>query len=101
MSHITGGGITGNLPRVFPAHLSCEISQAKLPQLPLFDWAKQVSNLDNEQMLSTFNCGIGFALIVAAQDIVLVEQVFAKYGINSHLIGQMINKTAMEVNYIA
>ena len=100
MSHITGGGITGNLPRVFPSHLSCEVALAKLPQLPLFAWAQDVSGLDNQQMLSTFNCGIGFALIVNEREVAQIEQVCAKYNINTHVIGRMVAKTEVAVNYI-
>lgn len=100
MSHITGGGITGNLPRIFPEHLSCEVSLSKLPKTNLFEWAQNISNLDNMQMLETFNCGIGFVVIVNQQSVNAVESICAKHGIKTYTLGQMIKQNRAKVNYL-
>mmetsp|Transcript_11972 Transcript_11972/g.22213 ORF Transcript_11972/g.22213 Transcript_11972/m.22213 type:complete len:1163 (+) Transcript_11972:70-3558(+) len=63
MSHITGGGLLENLPRSLPSNVKAEITGH--PPLPnVFSWMKQISGLDDHEMLRTFNCGIGMVLIV-------------------------------------
>jgi len=63
LAHITGGGITENLPRVLPKHLAAEIKMPKLP--PVFAWLQQAGNIPLDDMRRTFNCGIGMALVVS------------------------------------
>jgi len=63
LAHITGGGLLENLPRSLPSNVKAEITGH--PSLPnVFTWMKQVSGLDNHEMLRTFNCGVGMVLIV-------------------------------------
>jgi len=63
LAHITGGGLLENLPRSLPSNVKAEI--ACHPPLPnVFSWMKQISGLDDHEMLRTFNCGIGMVLIV-------------------------------------
>ena len=63
LAHITGGGLLENLPRSLPSNVKAEITGH--PPLPyVFSWMKQVSGLDDHEMLRTFNCGIGMVLIV-------------------------------------
>ncbi len=63
MAHITGGGLLENLPRSLPKGIVAEID-GHPPLPPVFAWMKQVSGLDDHEMLRTFNCGIGMVLIV-------------------------------------
>ncbi len=63
LAHITGGGLLENLPRSLPPNVKAEITGH--PPLPnVFSWMKQISGLDDHEMLRTFNCGIGMVLIV-------------------------------------
>jgi len=63
LSHITGGGLLENLPRSLPSNVKAEItSHPALP--PVFSWMRQISGLDDHEMLRTFNCGVGMVLIV-------------------------------------
>ena len=63
LAHITGGGLLENLPRSLPSDVKAEITGH--PPLPsVFNWMKQISGLDDHEMLRTFNCGIGMVLIV-------------------------------------
>ena len=63
LAHITGGGLLENLPRSLPSNVKAEITGH--PPLPnVFSWMKQISGLDDHEMLRTFNCGIGMVLIV-------------------------------------
>jgi phosphoribosylformylglycinamidine cyclo-ligase len=68
MAHITGGGITGNLPRCLPENVAARVDPASWTRPQLFDWLQKAGNVEPEEMLRTFNCGIGLAVVVAAAD---------------------------------
>ncbi len=68
MAHITGGGITGNLPRCLPAGVAARVDANSWTRAPLFTWLQQAGNVAPEEMLRTFNCGIGMCVVVAAAD---------------------------------
>jgi phosphoribosylformylglycinamidine cyclo-ligase len=67
MAHITGGGITENIPRVLPAGLTAEIKKGSWAMPPLFTWLQTQGNIVDTEMYKTFNCGIGMAVIVAKE----------------------------------
>ena len=77
MAHITGGGITENIPRVLPPGLTAEINQTSWTLPPLFQWLQAQGNIAHSELYKTFNCGIGMAVIVnkaqAAQAIALLQ----------------------------
>ncbi len=64
MAHITGGGLEGNLCRIIPDGLCAEIDRASLRILPIFKYIKNHGNIGDEEMLRTFNCGVGFNMVV-------------------------------------
>lgn len=64
MAHITGGGIEGNLCRVIPDGLSARIDLSKIRVLNIFKYIRDSGNISDEEMLRTFNCGVGFILVV-------------------------------------
>lgn len=68
MAHITGGGIEGNLCRVIPDGLSAKIDLEKIKILNIFKYIRNNGNISDEEMLRTFNCGVGFNVIVAQKD---------------------------------
>lgn len=68
MAHITGGGIEGNLCRVIPEGLSANIDLSKLKILNIFKYIRNAGNISDEEMLQTFNCGVGFNMVVAQKD---------------------------------
>lgn len=68
MAHITGGGIEGNLCRVIPDGLCAKIDLSKLNILNLFKYIRNNGNISDEEMLRTFNCGVGFNVVVAPKD---------------------------------
>ena len=68
MAHITGGGITENVPRVLPAHVVADIDSAAWQMPKLFHWLREKGNVEEQEMFRTFNCGIGMVVIVAAAD---------------------------------
>jgi phosphoribosylformylglycinamidine cyclo-ligase len=68
LAHITGGGLTGNVPRILPAGTKALIRKASWPRPPVFQWLQQAGSVAEDEMFRVFNCGIGMALIVAASD---------------------------------
>jgi phosphoribosylformylglycinamidine cyclo-ligase len=65
LAHITGGGLSENLPRVLPDGIAAHVDAGAWKALPVFDWLKSAGNLDEAEMLRTFNCGIGLVAVVA------------------------------------
>ena len=68
LAHITGGGLSENLPRILPAGLAAHIDLGVWQSPPVFGWLRQVGNLDDAEMLRTFNCGIGLVAVTAPAD---------------------------------
>jgi len=79
LSHITGGGLLENLPRSLPSGLVAEIQHH--PPLPdVFRWIKEKANLDDREMLRTFNCGVGMVLIVGSYHVSQVKDMLQECG---------------------
>ena len=74
MAHITGGGIEGNLCRVIPEGLCAQIDLSKLKLLNIFKYIRNAGNINDEEMLRTFNCGVGFNVVVAHKDKAAVKK---------------------------
>ena len=68
MAHITGGGITENVPRVLPTNVVADIDSQSWQMPKLFHWLREQGNVAEQEMYRTFNCGIGMVVIVAASD---------------------------------
>ena len=67
MAHITGGGLSENVPRILPEHLTAALEPAKWPLPPLFQWLQREGQVAAGEMHRVFNCGIGMVVIVAAE----------------------------------
>ena len=76
-AHITGGGLIENLLRSVPKNLTLNINLSKIKIIKVFKWLKS-KNISDHEMLKTFNCGIGFCLIVKKKNIPLIKRVFPK-----------------------
>ena len=64
ISHITGGGVLGNIPRMLPKHLNAAIHKDKINPNAIFEWLQKIGNITDTEMLKTFNCGLGVVLSV-------------------------------------
>ncbi len=89
MAHITGGGITENVPRVLPAGLTAEISKTSWALPPLFQWLQTQGNIADIEMYKTFNCGIGMVVIVAKEHAVVAQKLLQDAGETVYEIGHI------------
>lgn len=96
LSHITGGGLLENLPRVMPANTLAEVDLNSWQQPKIFDWLQQEGNISTEEMHRTFNCGIGMVLIVSADKANAALELLAAQGEQAQIIGQIQTSTDAE-----
>ncbi len=87
LSHITGGGLLENLPRVMPKETRAEIDCSAWPRPAIFDWLQQQGNVTTEEMHRTFNCGIGMVLCVAENDATKTIALLQQQGEQAWQIG--------------
>lgn len=90
LAHITGGGFPDNIPRVLPKGLGARIDLSKVSVLPVFKWLARAGNIAQNEMLRTFNCGIGMIVIAAPKDADAVVGAFTKAGEKAVRIGEVI-----------
>ena len=89
LCHITGGGLTENLPRVLPAGIGAEIDLTSWHLPAIFDWLRSAGNVPVDEMLRTFNCGIGMVAVVASTDMLMVREALEKAGETTFIIGEL------------
>ena len=87
-ANITGGGIIDNIKRVIPNGLKAEINLNQINTLNIFKWIKE-NNINDKEMLKTFNCGVGFCLIIDPKKITQVKKVFSKQ-FKPYVIGKIV-----------
>jgi len=89
LAHITGGGLSENLPRILPAGLAAHVDLGAWRMPAVFGWLRQVSNLDDAAMLRTFNCGLGLVMIAAQAEAERVAAALASAGEAPVRIGEI------------
>jgi len=89
MAHITGGGITGNLPRALPRNVRALVELGSWPVLPIFRYLAQLGRMERDELLRTFNLGVGMILVVPAQYIARVESELKRRREKFFLIGRI------------
>ena len=89
MAHVTGGALVEKIIRVVPPQFGLEIDTSAWPLPPVFDWLQREGNVPREEMWRTFNCGVGFVLIVAPGDVAAVNADLARLGLAHWQIGQV------------
>ena len=96
-AHITGGGLIENLLRSIPDSLSLNIDLSKIKINKIFKWLKS-NNISDEEMMKTFNCGVGFCLIVPKKNISKIKKIFSKQFM-PYEIG-FISKNKKKINLV-
>lgn len=99
MAHITGGGLTENLPRVLPAELSAQINLDSWDLPPIFAWLQQQGNIAQSEMLRTFNCGVGFVVVIPKDKANQAIEVLKEQGEHVWQIGQIVRRDELAVVY--
>lgn len=96
MAHITGGGITENIPRVLPEGLTAEIQASGWELPPLFQWLQAEGNIVPSEMHKTFNCGIGMAIVMAKENAAAAKALLEAAGETVYEIGHIRAQNAGE-----
>ncbi len=91
LAHITGGGITENLPRVLPEGLDAAIQLSSWQFPKIFQWLQEKGNVTQADMLTTFNCGIGMIVCVAVEDVEATLETLQQQGETAFLIGDIVS----------
>jgi len=90
IAHVTGGGLTENLPRVFPKDCKAQLRRGSWPIPPIFSLIKKIGRVDEAEMYRVFNMGIGLVFIVSAKDADAVIAKAATFGDKGYKIGEMV-----------
>jgi phosphoribosylformylglycinamidine cyclo-ligase len=90
MAHITGGGITENLPRILPKTVSAHVELGSWPILPIFEHLQQLGNVEQDEMLRTFNMGIGLIACIPADRFKRCKSMLDRSGEKCYVIGRIV-----------
>ena len=100
LAHITGGGLTENLPRVIPDNLNAKIDLKSWQFPAIFDWLQSNGNVSQADMLITFNCGVGMVICVAPEDEAATLNLLTELGETAFVMGEIIaGEGKAEVHY--
>lgn len=89
IAHITGGGLSENIPRILPENVIAELQYKNWVRPKIFDWLQQNGNVADAEMARTFNCGIGLILVVAAEEVAKLTQILQDHGEKVFQIGEI------------
>lgn len=97
LAHITGGGLTENLPRVLPDGLGVELDAAAWPRAAVFDWLQREGDVSDADMWRTFNCGIGMCLVVRPEATAAARAVLEANGEAVYDIGRVVAQPGVHI----
>lgn len=93
LSHITGGGLTENIPRMLPHHLAAEVDVSTWDLPAVFKWLKQKGPVTAPELAKTFNTGVGMVLAVSRETAARVKEMLEKEGETVYTIGKLVQRT--------
>lgn len=94
LSHITGGGLLENIPRVLPQALAARLDTTSWTRPAVFDWLQQHGNVDEQEMLRVLNCGIGMVIVVPASHADKAREHLQAQGETVYQIGEIVSRHA-------
>ncbi|MED4172531.1 phosphoribosylformylglycinamidine cyclo-ligase [Halalkalibacterium halodurans] len=97
LSHITGGGFYENVPRMLPEGLGAEIDYGSWPVPPIFSFIRETGQLSAKDMFSTFNMGIGMAVVVSSDDAPAVIRQIQETGEDAYIIGRVTDTSGVVI----
>jgi phosphoribosylformylglycinamidine cyclo-ligase len=90
LAHITGGGLTDNIPRILPADAAVRIEKGSWPVLPIFELFRRLGNVSDSEMYRTFNMGVGMVIVCSPNDVESIRMHFRERGDECFQIGEVI-----------
>ena len=97
ISHITGGGLLENIPRVLPDHLSAKLNSNSWSQPEIFKWLQKEGNIDTHEMYRVLNCGVGMVVIISKESSSQAIEHLSACGENAWLIGEVVHSKGEQV----
>ena len=97
ISHITGGGLLENIPRVLPNNLAAKLDASSWTMPDIFKWLQTEGNIDSKEMYRVLNCGIGMVVITSKNSSQAVIDCLKDSGENAWLVGEIVNSTGNQV----
>ncbi len=89
LAHITGGGLTDNIPRVLPDGLEAVLERQRWQHDPVFDWLQRIGHIEPAEMYRTFNCGIGMVVVVSKEQTSQALTLLRAHGESAQVIGEI------------
>ena len=90
LAHITGGGLTDNIPRILPEGAAVRIEKGSWPVLPIFELFRRLGNVSDSEMYRTFNMGVGMVIVCSPHDVESIKNQFRERGDDCFQIGDVI-----------
>jgi phosphoribosylformylglycinamidine cyclo-ligase len=96
LAHITGGGITGNVPRVIPEQCQAVIDRHTWEPLPLFTVLQQAGSIEQDEMFRVFNMGVGLVVVGPSEETSRMMSIIQKHGMTGWVIGEVRDRPSSE-----
>ena len=96
MAHITGGGLSENIPRMLPDSLAAELDAKTWPVLDVFKWLKEAGRLEDTEFCRTFNTGLGMVLVVSEENVRSTTEILQEHGEQVYQIGRLSKRVSEE-----
>jgi phosphoribosylformylglycinamidine cyclo-ligase len=93
IAHITGGGLTENIPRILPQGLCARLERGRWPRPPIFDWLQRRGQIEDAEMHRTFNCGVCMVAVVAPADAGAAVEALSSHGVEAFEVGTIEDAT--------
>ncbi len=90
LAHITGGGLTENIPRIMHGELHAQIDLGSWRRGPVFDWLAEAGEIEQREMLRTFNCGVGMVAVVKSSDVSKALRILEARGETAWELGRVV-----------